>query len=90
MPPAAPDGTFSRDDFTYDHKRDVYRCPGGTALPTTGTLVVFAMAFLINGVEILNTFEVHNVLFSHRLAPELEPSRRLLSQLTPDFRRCCS
>ena len=33
------DGTFSRDDFTYDHERDVYRCPGGTALPTTGTLV---------------------------------------------------
>jgi hypothetical protein len=39
IPPAAPDGTFSRDGFTYDHERDVYRCPGGTALPTTGTLV---------------------------------------------------
>jgi hypothetical protein len=33
------DGTFSRADFTYDHKHDVYRCPGGTALRTTGTLV---------------------------------------------------
>ena len=26
------DGTFSRDDFTYDHARDVYVCPGGRAL----------------------------------------------------------
>jgi hypothetical protein len=24
---ARKDGTFSRDDFTYDHQRDVYRCP---------------------------------------------------------------
>ena len=26
------DGTFSRDDFAYDHERDVYVCPGGKAL----------------------------------------------------------
>src|SRR6202795_2569077 len=26
---ARSDGTFSRDDFTYDHERDVYFCPGG-------------------------------------------------------------
>ena len=25
--------------FTYDHARDVYRCPGGKVLTTTGTLV---------------------------------------------------
>jgi transposase len=36
---ARKDGTFSRDNFTYDHERDVYYCPGGTALATTGTLV---------------------------------------------------
>jgi len=36
---ARKDGTFSRDDFTYDHERDLYYCPGGMALPTTGTLV---------------------------------------------------
>jgi hypothetical protein len=36
---ARKDGTFSRDDFTYDRERDVYCCPGGTALATTGTLV---------------------------------------------------
>jgi len=33
------DGTFSRDDFTYDHVGDVYYCPGGKMLTTTGTRV---------------------------------------------------
>jgi transposase len=36
---ARKDGTFSRDDFRYDHERDVYYCPGGSALATTGTFV---------------------------------------------------
>ena len=26
------DGTFSRDDFTYDHNRDCYICPAGKEL----------------------------------------------------------
>ena len=26
------DGTFSRDDFAYDHKRDCYICPAGKEL----------------------------------------------------------
>jgi hypothetical protein len=41
------DGTFSRDDFTYDHKSDTYRCPAGHnlqhyrrrfAIPRTGVM----------------------------------------------------
>jgi len=36
---ARQDGTFSRDDFTYDQARDFYLCPGGKKLTTTGTLV---------------------------------------------------
>jgi transposase len=32
------DGTFSRVDFTYDKERDLYVCPGGKILKTTGTL----------------------------------------------------
>jgi transposase len=36
---ARKDGTFSRDEFTYDHQRDIYFCPGGKPLVTTGTLV---------------------------------------------------
>jgi transposase len=33
------DGTFSRDDFTYDHVGDVYYCPAGKMLTTTGSPV---------------------------------------------------
>jgi hypothetical protein len=36
---ARTDGTFAREDFTYDHVGDVYRCPGGKVLTTSGTLV---------------------------------------------------
>ncbi|MGY4253846.1 hypothetical protein ACVI1L_000914 [Bradyrhizobium sp. USDA 4516] len=36
---ARTDGIFSLDDFTYDHAGDIYRCPGGKVLTTTGTLV---------------------------------------------------
>jgi hypothetical protein len=36
---ARTDGTFSRQDFTYDHAGDIYRCPGGKTLTTTGTPV---------------------------------------------------
>lgn len=32
------DGTFSRSDFIYDQERDLYICPGGKTLKTTGTL----------------------------------------------------
>ena len=33
------DGTFSRDAFAYDQAADVYVCPGGKTMTTTGTLV---------------------------------------------------
>jgi transposase len=36
---ARKDGTFSREDFTYDHSGDVYYCPGGKMLTTTGSLL---------------------------------------------------
>jgi IS5 family transposase len=36
---ARTDGTFSREDFTYDHDGDVYVCPAGKMLTCKGTLV---------------------------------------------------
>jgi transposase len=33
------DGTFSREDFTFDKQRNVYICPVGKTLSTTGKLV---------------------------------------------------
>jgi hypothetical protein len=32
------DGTFSRSDFRYDPTTDVYHCPGGKRLGTSGTV----------------------------------------------------
>ena len=33
------DGTFSRDDFRFDKERNLYTCPAGKTLTTTGRLV---------------------------------------------------
>jgi Transposase DDE domain len=35
---ARPDGTFSRADFAFDQERNVYVCPGGAELTSTGTI----------------------------------------------------
>jgi transposase len=35
---ARPDGTFSRADFVFDRERNVYICPGGSALTSTGNI----------------------------------------------------
>ena len=36
---ARTDGTFSRADFVFDRERNVYICPGGKLLRTTGTVI---------------------------------------------------
>jgi transposase len=36
---ARKDGTFSREDFSFDPDKDVYTCPAGKLLSTTGTRV---------------------------------------------------
>jgi transposase len=36
---ARSDGTFSRADFAFDRSRNVYVCPGGKLLHTTGTVI---------------------------------------------------
>ncbi len=35
---ARPDGTFSRAEFAFDRKRNVYVCPGGAELTSTGNI----------------------------------------------------
>jgi hypothetical protein len=35
---ARPDGTFSRADFVFDQDRNVYVCPGGAELTSTGNI----------------------------------------------------
>src|SRR5277367_1009320 len=36
---ARDDGTFSREDFAYNQEADIYLCPSGKVLTSTGTLV---------------------------------------------------
>jgi hypothetical protein len=43
---ARNDGTFARDDFAYDAETDIYRCPAGKKLASTGTLVNDGATFL--------------------------------------------
>ena len=33
------DGTFSREDFAFDKTRDIYTCPAGKVLTTTGRIM---------------------------------------------------
>ena len=35
---ARPDGAFSRTDFAFDRERNVYVCPGGAELTSTGNI----------------------------------------------------
>ena len=49
---ARKDGTFSRDDFAYDHAGDVYRCPAGQRLTTKGTLVNDGATLLYRGSKL--------------------------------------
>ena len=35
---ARPDGSFSRADFAFDRERNIYICPGGAELTSTGTI----------------------------------------------------
>ncbi len=35
---ARPDGTFSRADFAFDRERNIYVCPGGAQLTSTGNI----------------------------------------------------
>jgi len=44
-------GAFSRDDFSYDPEHDVYCCPGGTRLASTGTLVNDGMAMFYRALQ---------------------------------------
>jgi hypothetical protein len=66
------DGTFSREDFTFDKERDVYICPAGNVLATTGNLV--------NGGETLlyvaSTRDCRNCPLKPRCCPNM-PARRI-------------
>jgi hypothetical protein len=70
------DGLFSRLDFTYDAERDVYICPNGQFLRTTGTVhdgrARGAVAGVV-GIEVGVVSGVFNLESSGVDAPEWRP-----------------
>jgi transposase len=66
------DGTFSRDDFTFDKERNVYVCPAGKVLTTTGKLVNDGETLLY----LASTRDCRTCLFKAQCCPKT-PFRRI-------------
>ena len=66
------DGTFSREDFTYDAERNVYTCPAGKTLTTTGYVSTD------NGIRYLaSVLECRDCPLKSKCCPNM-PSRRIV------------
>jgi transposase len=66
------DGTFSREHFTFDKERDVYTCPAGKVLTTTGKLVNDGETLLY----LASTRDCRSCLFKMKCCPKT-PFRRI-------------
>src|SRR6201985_2161306 len=75
------DGTFSRSDFRYDPTADVYHCPGGKVLTTTGKL--------FNDGETLyyraKTRDCRSCILKAQCCPK-QPSRRIQRSIYEEAR----
>ncbi len=67
------DGTFSREDFTFDKERNVYICPAGKILTTTGRLVNDGETTLLYFASVL---DCRSCLLKARCCPKM-PARRI-------------
>jgi transposase len=66
------DGTFSREDFTYDAERNVYTCPAGKTLTTTGHVSTD------NGIRyVASVLECRDCPLKSKCCPNM-PSRRIV------------
>ena len=75
------DGTFSRDDFMFDKERNVYICPAGKTLTTTGKLVNDGETLLY----LASTRDCRNCLFKAQCCPKT-PFRRVLRSIYEEAR----
>ena len=66
------DGTFSREDFTFDEGRNVYICPAGKVLTTTGRLVNDGETTLLYFASVL---DCRSCLLKARCCPKMTPRR---------------
>ncbi len=67
------DGTFNREDFTFDKERNVYTCPAGKVLTTTGRLVNDGETTLLYFASVL---DCRSCLLRARCCPNM-PVRRI-------------
>jgi transposase len=74
------DGTFSREDFTFDKERNVYICPAFKTLTTTGKIMNDDMLFYR-----ASTRDCAACPFKMRCCPK-EPSRKLLRSIYEEAR----
>jgi transposase len=74
------DGTFSREDFTFYKEGNVYICPAGKVLTTTGKIMHDDMLFYR-----ASTLDCAACAFKARCCPK-EPSRKLLRSIYEDAR----
>jgi hypothetical protein len=75
------DGTFSREDFRFDKERNVYICPAGKALTTSGKLVNDGETLLY----LARTGDCRSCLFKARCCPKT-PFRRIPRSLYEEAR----
>jgi Transposase DDE domain len=74
------DGTFSREDFTFDKERDIYTCPAGKTLTTTRKVV--------NDDQLLyraSKLDCEGCPFKMRCCPK-EPARKIPRSIYEDAR----
>jgi transposase len=75
------DGTFSREDFTFDKERNVYTCPAGKTLTTTGKLVNDGETLLY----LASTQDCRSCLFKAQCCPKT-PLRRIQRSIYEEAR----
>ena len=74
------DGTFSREDFTFDKARDIYICPAGKVLRTTGTVSTDHAVRYIAPVPVCRACPL-----KPKCCPNM-PARRVLRDVNEDAR----
>jgi transposase len=75
------DGTFSREDFTFDKERNIYTCPAGKVLTTTSKLVDDGETLLY----LASTRDCRSCLFKMKCCPKT-PFRRIPRSIYEDAR----
>jgi hypothetical protein len=75
------DGTFSREDFTFHKEQNVYTCPAGKTLTTTGTLVNEGETLLF----IASTHDCRRCLLKAQCCPNT-PFRRIQHSIYEEAR----